>query len=89
MRTSKSNRRKIVKSPRRLPALPRIQFRSLLLPLAAVALAGGTLFGSKILLDNLIRTLIVQGTFQRVSPIQVEAALGPALQHRFLSDFEN
>ena len=85
MRTSKSNRRKIVKSPRRLPALPRIHFRSLLLPLAAVALVGGTLFGSKILLDNPVRTLIVQGTFQRVSPIQVEAALGSALQHRFLS----
>lgn len=81
----KSNRRKAAKRARRFPVLPRIPLRSLIVSLSVIAVIGGTFFGSKILFDNPIRMLILQGSFQRVPSIQIEAALGPNLNHGFLS----
>ena len=85
MKTLKSNRRKTVKRARRLPVLPRIPLRSLITSLSVIVVVGGAFFGSKILFDNPIRMLILQGSFQRVPSIQIEAALGSNLNHGFLS----
>ena len=85
MKILKSNRRKAVKHTRRLPALPRIPLRSLIVSLSVIVVIGGAFFGLKILFDNPIRMLILQGSFQRVPSIQIEAALGSDFNHGFLS----
>jgi cell division protein FtsQ len=74
----------------RLPSLPRvprvrIRWQAWLLPplaLAALYAAGAALVP---VLNRPLRTLVVQGAFQRVTPIQVEAALAPGLEKGFLS----
>lgn len=83
---AKVNRKKHV---RRLPRVPKfklkVNWHALLWPpviaaaLCAAALAGETL------LDRPLRHLIVQGPFQRVSAVQVEAALANGLKEGFLS----
>jgi cell division protein FtsQ len=84
---ARSNRRKR-KAPRwRAPRIPpvRINWKALLLPplvLAGLALAAPAL---QRLLDRPVRTLVIEGTFERVTPIQVEAALAPGLERGFLS----
>lgn len=87
---ARGNRRK--KNPRRwrLPRVPRvpgvrIHVRALLVPplvLAALGVSGSVV---QRMLDRPVRTLVVEGTFQRVTPIQVEAALAPELERGFLS----
>ncbi|HEX5419546.1 MAG TPA: cell division protein FtsQ/DivIB [Gammaproteobacteria bacterium] len=67
--------------------MPRVHIRWqvwLLPPLVIAALyaAGSVLVP---LLDRPVRTLVVQGAFQRVTPIQIEAALAPGLEKGFLS----
>jgi cell division protein FtsQ len=54
------------------------------LALAACLLAGGV-FGGYALLDLPLRTIDVQGPFQRVTAVQVEAAMRGALAGGFLS----
>jgi len=85
MKMLKSNRRKAAKRARRLPVLPRIPLRSMIISLSVIVVIGGSFFGSKILLDNPIRMLILQGSFQRVPSIQIEAALGSNFNHGFFS----
>lgn len=53
-------------------------------PLAAAALYGA-FTGATALLDQPVSKLIVEGTFQRVTPIQVEAAVADDLGEGFLS----
>jgi cell division protein FtsQ len=43
------------------------------------------LAGARVLLDQPVRTLVVEGTFQRVTPLQVEAALAGAPGQGFFS----
>jgi cell division protein FtsQ len=57
---------------------------ALVLPLAAAALYG-VLIGATALLDQPVRKLVVEGTFQRVTPIQVEAAVADNLGRGFMS----
>jgi cell division protein FtsQ len=52
--------------------------------LVAAALFGA-FTGVTALLDQPVRKLVVEGTFQRVTPIQVEAAVADDLGHGFLS----
>ncbi len=87
---ARSNRRR--KRARRLqiPALPRfprirINFKALLLPPLVLGAAGVSAAGLERLVDRPVRRLVVQGTFQRVTPIQIEAALAPDLGRGFLS----
>ena len=84
MRRSKVNRRKTVI---RRPPLPkvRISLRTLLIPPVVLATLAGAVFGAQALLDRPVNKLQLHGVFQRVTPIQVEAALAPALDHGFLS----
>jgi cell division protein FtsQ len=90
MRYSRGNRRKIVKRRPQLPKLPqlpriRIDWQALLLvPAIAVLGFGGVVF-ARTLLDRPIGALSIEGTFQRVTPIEIEAALAPELKQGFLS----
>ncbi len=84
MRRSKVNRRKTVT---RRPPLPKVRIspRALLIPPVTLATLAAAFFGAQALLDRPVSKLQLHGVFQRVTPIQVEAALAPALHHGFLS----
>jgi cell division protein FtsQ len=57
---------------------------ALVLPFVAVA-CYGVFKGVQFVLDQPIRNLVVEGTFQRVTPIQVEAAVADGLNSGFLT----
>lgn len=75
-----------------MPQLPsfkmpriRINWKALMLPpliVAGVAAAGGA---AQIALDQPVGTLVIEGPFQRVTPMQVQAALALELEEGFLS----
>jgi cell division protein FtsQ len=56
----------------------------LVVPIAALALYG-VFKGVQLVLDQPMRNLVVEGTFQRVTPIQVEAAVADGLDAGFLT----
>ncbi len=87
MKRTKVNRRKAVKRRPKLPTMPtiRIDIRAILLPPAMLAVLAGTFLATQALLDRPVDKLRLEGAFQRVTPIQVEAALAPALGRGFLS----
>jgi cell division protein FtsQ len=62
-----------------------INWRAVLAPplilLAALALLGA----GRAAVDRPVEALIVEGTFQRVTPVQIEAALAEELEQRFLA----
>ena len=86
----RANRRRVESRVARLkvPALGAVWLRRLravlALPLAAVAFYGVGKC-AQLVLDQPVRELIVEGTFQRVTPIQVEAAVAEALHSGFLT----
>ncbi len=84
MNRAKVNRRKTVT---RRPSIPtiKISLRALLIPPAVLATLAGIFLGTQALLDRPVDKLRLEGPFQRVTPIQVEAALAPALDRGFLS----
>jgi cell division protein FtsQ len=86
MMRMRANRRK-VKADRRAWSIPTItiNWRAVLLPPAIVAFSFVALAGVKFLLDQPVRSLEIDGTFQRVTPIQVEAAVAGELDVGFLS----
>lgn len=81
----KANRRKSAKRSRlKLPAW-RIPWRTLVAaPLGAAGLVTFGMLG-KALLDQPVEKLVVQGGFQRVTAVQVEAAVASELKNGFLS----
>lgn len=81
---AKANRKKTVRQRPRLPAF-KVNWRALLLPPLIAAGAYGALLGGRALLDRPVRHLTVRGPFQRVSALQVEAALAPELKKGFLT----
>jgi cell division protein FtsQ len=88
MRRSRGNRRKAVR--RELPKLPklpklRINWRAVLIPPISLAALTALAMSGRVLLDRPVGAVIVEGTFQRVTPIQIEAALAPALEQSFLT----
>lgn len=86
----KANRRRVESklSRLRLPAVSAGWVRKLkvlaVLPLLGV-IGYGAFEGAELLLDQPVRKLVVEGTFQRVLPIQVEAAVAEGLDSGFLS----
>lgn len=66
------NRRKQVERRWRLPT---IDWRRLAATVASLAALGGTVAGGAWALDQPIETIIVEGRFQRVSPLDVEQAV--------------
>lgn len=84
MTRTKVNRRKIAKKARELPKLT-INWKYVLVPPGALAILAATFYGAQVLLDHPVRQLRIEGGFQRVTPIQIEAALAPGLDRGFLS----
>jgi len=84
---AKANRRKTVRRRPPAPKLPqvRINLRAVLVPPAILATLVGVFFASQALLDRPVNKLELQGAFQRVTPIQVQAALAPGLDRGLLS----
>jgi cell division protein FtsQ len=86
----KGNRRRVESrlSRLRLPTVSASWLRRVkmlaVLPLAAV-ISYGAFQGAELVLDQPVRNLVVEGTFQRVLPIQVEAAVAEGLDSGFLS----
>jgi cell division protein FtsQ len=81
----RGNRRKPApRKPLKMPRL-RINFRALLLvPAVAAAVLAGCA-GTRVLLDQRITTLVLEGRFQRVTPAQLESALADQPALGFLS----
>lgn len=86
MSRSRRNRRKPEKRRTKI-TWPRVRIsaRALLVIPALAAGAAGLGVVAKFLLDQPVRKLVVVGAFQRVSPLQVEAAVAPELTAGFLS----
>jgi cell division protein FtsQ len=86
----KANRRRAESRAARLklPTLGAVWVRRLhavlAVPLFVVALYG-VFKGVQLVLDQPVRKLVVEGTFQRVTPIQVEAAVADGLNAGFLT----
>jgi cell division protein FtsQ len=86
----KANRRRVESRLARLklPTLGALWLRrlhaALVLPIVAVA-CYGVFKAVQFVLDQPIRNLVVEGTFQRVTPIQVEAAVADGLKAGFLT----
>ena len=86
----KANRRRVENKLARLklPTLGTVWLRrlraALIVPLVAVG-CYGVFKGVQFALDQPIRNLEVEGTFQRVTPIQVEAAVADGLKAGFLT----
>ena len=85
MKRSRVNRRRKKVTRRRSMLDVRINLRALLIPPAMLATLAGVFFVAKAVLDRPVNKLELHGAFQRVTPIQVEAALAPALDSGFLS----
>jgi len=87
-RTAKSRRKeRKVAEPRfawRLPALPRLPWKELAGLAAVVVALGAGAWGAMLALDRPIRQVIVQGPFERVSVLQVEAAVGDIREEGFI-----
>jgi len=86
----KANRRRVESrlARLRLPALGAHwgrRLRALLIPPLALAVLFGAFKGAQALLDQPVRNLVVEGTFQRVTPIQIEAAVMDGLEAGFMS----
>ena len=84
MKRSRRNRRKAVPKQLKLPRI-RINLRWLVMPPAAVATLVGLFFGVQAALSLPVSRLQVEGSFQRVTPLQVEAAVAAALDRGFLT----
>lgn len=69
----------------RLPKLPAWPWKTLASGALTAAALGASLWGAGLLLDRPIRQVIVQGPFERVSVLQIEAAVGELRNTGFLS----
>lgn len=54
-------------------------------PVVMLAVVAAAWLAARVLLDHPIRNLHMEGGFQRVTPVEVQAAMGPGLQDSFLS----
>jgi cell division protein FtsQ len=78
-RPASSRRGRRAKAPRftwRMPRLPAWPWKEMASAVLAIAVLGAGLWGGALLLDRPIRQVVAQGPFERVSVLQVEAAVG-------------
>ncbi len=83
MMRKQAKRRKQQKAERL--KLPRIRLARIVTPLVAGAIIALSYQLSAALLDRPIRSITIEGTFQRVSALQIEEAISGALSDGFLS----
>ena len=87
-RRSPNRKKKQLALPRvpkiRVPRI-RVDWRAVLLPPIAVACALAAVEPIRMLLDRPVEQLVIEGPFQRVTPVQVEAALAPELDAGFVT----
>jgi cell division protein FtsQ len=84
MMRSRVNRRKAMRQPLRIPKI-RVNWKALLLPPAIAAVLAAVLLMGRTAFDRPVGALVVEGAFQRVTAIQVQAAAASSLQSGFLS----
>ena len=53
-------------------------------PLVTLAVVAALWFGARVFLDHPVRNLHMEGGFERVTPVEVQAAIAPGLQDGFL-----
>lgn len=88
MRRRPNRRRKPTKpSALKLPKLPRVRFRARWLLWPVLIVAGFEIVPPALerVLDRPVGRIVIESTFQRVTPVQIEAALAPALGEGFWS----
>jgi cell division protein FtsQ len=73
------------KAPRVPWKLPRIPWHRFAVPVAVAGVFAGSLVGLRLLLDQPIRAVSIDGSFQRVSPLEVEQAVAPFMKEGFMS----
>lgn len=54
-------------------------------PLVTLAVVAALVLGARVFLDHPVRNLHMEGGFERVTPVEVQAAMAPGLQGSFLS----
>jgi cell division protein FtsQ len=64
--------------------LPTVDWRAVAALAGGIAMSGGAWFVSAWLLNRPIETIVVNGSFQRVSPIRLEALIEPHVRAGFL-----
>tara|TARA_B100000029_G_scaffold511515_1_gene605760 strand:+ start:8720 stop:9514 length:795 start_codon:yes stop_codon:yes gene_type:complete len=84
VKKTKSNRRKVIKKAQKLPK-PNINWTRALVPICFLSAFSALILGGRFLLDHPVRQIEIKGSFQRVTPIQVEAVIVSALTGGFLS----
>jgi cell division protein FtsQ len=65
--------------------MPKIRFGLVVAPLVVIGAVVGTYFLSSSVLDNPIRSIEINGPFQRVTALQIEAAISAELADGFVS----
>ena len=83
MKKSRTNRRKAEPRQIKIPRI-KINVRWLLVPPAALAALAAAYVGAQAALSLPVTTLELSGTFQRLSPLQLEAAVADTLDRGFL-----
>ena len=82
--TRKQARRKRQKKAPRF-SMPRIRLAHIVTPMVAVAAVVATYFASASMLDRPIRSIEINGPFQRVTALQIEEAISDQLEDGFVS----
>jgi cell division protein FtsQ len=85
MPRKRGNRRKIKRPPSPKLRLPRVNWGRIVNALTLVAVLFGSYNATLWLMDQPIRTVSVEGNFERVTPVQVEAAMRGYLDHGFVA----
>jgi cell division protein FtsQ len=83
MKKSRTNRRKAEPRQIKIPRI-KINVRWLVVPPAALGALAAAYIGAQAALSLPVTTLELSGTFQRLSPLQVEAAVAGTLDRGFL-----
>ena len=83
MTRKQARRRKLKKAPQ--PLMPKLRVKHIVAPLIAVAAIVSTYFASASMLDRPIRSIEINGPFQRVTALQIEEAISAELEDGFVS----
>ena len=83
MTRKQARRKKQKKAPHM--QMPTMRFKHIVAPLLAAAAVVATYYASASMLDRPIRSIEINGPFQRVTALQIEEAISADLEHGFVS----